>query len=73
MGEMTYINEWAGRVRMARLTREAGEPLPDPKPPENYTPADIEFALKLVAHWEGGPGPEDPAAWPVVLELEEEP
>ena len=69
----TYFNEWAGRLSMSRGARRLGLPCPDSAPPARYTPEDVEFALKLVAHWEGGPEPEDPAAVPVVLELEGEP
>lgn len=70
MGQMTYINEWAGRVRMARMHRKHFPDIKDvfqtdPTPPENYTPEDIEFALKLVAHWEGGPAPDSADAVPV--------
>jgi hypothetical protein len=72
-----YINEWAGRVSMARLHRKHFPEIKsafqhDPAPPTNYTPEDIEWALKIVAYWEGGPEPESPTAVPVELRLEKE-
>jgi len=72
MGEMKFISEWAGRVRMARLAREAGEPMPDPVPPVDFNAEEIEWHLKLVAHWEGGLPPDDPEAKPVELKLEDD-
>jgi hypothetical protein len=66
----SYFNEWAGRILFCRDTRRLGIPCPDSPPPAGYTPEDVLFALKLVAHWEGGPVPEDPAAVPVELEFE---
>lgn len=50
-----------------------GIPVPDSNPPARYTPEEVEFSLKIVAYWEGGPEPEDPAAVPVELVLEAPP
>ncbi len=65
----TYFNEWAGGILFSRDSRRAGIPCPDSQPPAHYTPEDVEFALKLVAHWEGGCDPCDPVAVPVELVL----
>lgn len=74
---MIYLDEWAGMVRTFRGARSQphggwGEYDYDPPRPANYSPEEVEFALKLVAHWEGGPPPDDPAAVPVELKLEQE-
>lgn len=70
-----YLDYWADQVRTSRAMRSMpgggwGEYDFDPPPPENYSAEHVEFALKLVAHWEGGPHPDDPAAVPVELKLE---
>lgn len=62
-----YLNEWADRVCMSRAARRMGINIPDSPPPTHYTPANIQFALKLVAHREGGPPPESADSIPVVL------
>lgn len=70
MSKLVYFSEWASYVRMARAMRAASPANPgpyefDPAPPPRLAPEDVEFCLKLVAHWEGGPHPDDPAAAPV--------
>lgn len=71
MNNAVYFGEFPGAVSFARAARKSGIHLPDPLPPKNFTTHQIEWCLKLVAHWEGGPHPDDPAAVPVKLELEE--
>jgi hypothetical protein len=63
-----YFSEWAGQVAFARDARAAGIPVADPAPPEDFTAEDVEWCQKLVAHWEGGPPPDDEAARSVVLD-----
>jgi hypothetical protein len=74
MKEIIHMDYWAGLVAQARGHRKHFPDITDvfqhdPLPPANYTPERIEFALKLVAHWEGGLPPEDPAAVPVKLKI----
>lgn len=75
---ITYMDYWAGLVAQARDFRRQFPGIrdafaTDPEPPDDYTPERIEFALKLVAHWEGGPPPDDPSAVPVELHLKPDP
>jgi hypothetical protein len=63
-----YFSEWAGKVSMSRAARRMGIPVDDGPPPGHFTLEDVEWCLKLVAHWEGGPPPDDEAARPVVLD-----
>lgn len=57
---------------MSRSARRNGISVPDSRPPKEFTPREVEWCLKLVAHWEGGPDPDSPGAVPVELVLEEE-
>lgn len=78
MSKKIYLDYWAGLVAQARGHRKHFPEIKDvfqhdPPPPANYSEEKIEFALKLVAYWEGGPEPEAPDAVPVELYLENEP
>ena len=66
-----YFSEWADKVSFSRASRAMGIPVADSPPPEHFTPEDVEWVLKLVAHMEGGPEPDSPDAVPVELVLEE--
>ena len=74
MSKMVYLNEWAGLVKQARGHRRLFPEITDvfqhdPPPASRYSAGDVEWLLKLVAHWEGGPVPDSPDAVPVELVL----
>jgi hypothetical protein len=75
MSRPMYLDYWAGLVSEARMHRRIFPNITDvfqtdPEPPANYSPEKIDFALKLVAYWEGGPPPDSPEAVPVRLNEE---
>jgi hypothetical protein len=55
---------------MSRAGRKMGINIPDTPPPASFSQEEVEFCLKLVAYWEGGPDPDSPNAVPVGLVLE---
>jgi hypothetical protein len=65
MDKPVYFSEWAGKISMSRAARRMRIPCEDSPPPKRFTPEDVIWHLKLVAHWEGGPGPDHAAAQPV--------
>src|SRR5690606_18677726 len=62
MKKVTYIDEYGERWAMARADRRLGLAHPDPTPPAGMDEARLLFIRKFVAHCEGGPHPDDPAA-----------
>lgn len=61
MSKQVYLSEIGDRLAQARWDRRHGYAMPDPDL-SGYSEEQQLFIRKFVAHSEGGPHPDDPAA-----------